>query len=139
MSNGKDLALTHVAVLVGDQEEALRFYRDVVGLEVRQDMPFAGVRWLTVGPAAQPSIEFLLEVPEMVPDAPRQQAARARLAGGSQSTLIFTTDDCDATFARLREAGAVVVQEPVTQPYGMRDCGFVDPWGNHLRFSQALG
>ncbi|MGW0251235.1 VOC family protein [Nocardia goodfellowii] len=139
MSNGKDLALTHVSVLVGDQQAALEFYRDVIGLEVRQDMPFAGARWLTVGPAAQPTIEFLLEVPELVPDEARRQAAQARLASGAQNTLIFTTDDCEATFARLRDAGAVVAQEPITQPYGMRDCGFVDPWGNHLRFSQVLG
>ncbi|MEV0252455.1 VOC family protein [Nocardia sp. NPDC050712] len=139
MSNGKDFALTHVSVLVGDQAQALEFYRDVIGLEVRQDLPFAGVRWLTVGPAAQPTIEFLLEVPAMVPDAARQQAAQARLASGAQGTLIFTTEDCDATYARLREAGAVVAQEPTTQPYGMRDCGFVDPWGNHLRFSQIVG
>lgn len=138
MSNGKDLALTHVAVLVADQAQALEFYRDVVGLEVRQDMPFGGVRWLTVGPPQQPGIEFLLEVPEMVPDVALQEAARARLAGGSQGTLIFTTADVEATFARLRDAGAVVTQQPVTQPYGMRDCGFVDPWGNHLRFSQMV-
>ncbi|WP_378739721.1 VOC family protein [Nocardia brasiliensis] len=139
MSNGKDLALTHVAVLVGDQERALEFYRDVIGLEVRQDLPFGGVRWLTVGPAAQPGLEFLLEVPEMVPDEQAREAARARLASGAQGTLIFTTDAVDETFARLRDAGVEVTQEPVTQPYGMRDCGLRDPWGNHLRFSQVLG
>ncbi|MFD0362273.1 VOC family protein [Nocardia sp. GCM10030253] len=139
MSNGKDLALTHVALLVADQEKALEFYRDVIGLEVRQDIPFFGVRWLTVGPASQPGIEFLLEVPEMVPDEAASEAARARLASGAQGTLIFTTDAVDDTFARLRDAGVEVSQEPISQPYGVRDCGFRDPWGNHLRFSQVLG
>lgn len=136
MSSGTDFALTHVSVLVGNQQEALEFYRDAIGFEVRQDMPFGGVRWLTVGPAAQPTIEFLLEVPEMVPSDSIQQANRTRIATGAQGTLIFTTDDVDATFARLKEAGVEVAQAPITQPYGVRDCGFRDPWGNHLRFSQ---
>ncbi|MEV0295394.1 VOC family protein [Nocardia sp. NPDC050710] len=139
MSIGKDLALTHVSLLVADQEQALEFYRDVIGLEVRQDMPFAGGRWLTVGPAAQPGIEFILEHPEMVPMPELQEAARGRLASGAQGTLIFTTEDVDATFARLRDAGVTVTQEPISQPYGVRDCGFRDPWGNALRFSQLLG
>ncbi|MEV6432502.1 VOC family protein [Nocardia sp. NPDC051463] len=139
MSNGKDLALTHVAVLVADQEKALEFYRDVIGLEVRQDLPFGDVRWLTVGPVSQPSIEFLLEVPDMVPHEAAAAAARARLASGAQGTLIFTTQAVDDTFARLRDAGVEVTQEPITQPYGVRDCGFRDPWGNHLRFSQLPG
>ncbi|WP_405180591.1 VOC family protein [Nocardia sp. NBC_01377] len=139
MSNGKDFVLTHVSLLVGDQQQALEFYRDVIGLEVRQDMAFGGGRWLTVGPVAQPGVEFILENPEMVPVPEMAEASRARLASGAQSTLIFTTEDVDAVFARLRDAGVAVGQEPLTQPYGVRDCGFRDPWGNHLRFSQVLG
>lgn len=139
MSNGKDFVLTHISLLVGDQQQALEFYRDVIGLEVRQDMAFGGGRWLTVGPVAQPGIEFILENPEMVPVPEMAEASRARLASGAQSTLIFTTEDVDAVFARLRDAGVAVGQEPLTQPYGVRDCGFRDPWGNHLRFSQVLG
>ncbi|MFI6866713.1 VOC family protein [Nocardia sp. NPDC050406] len=139
MSNGKDLALTHVSILVGDQEQALEFYRDVLGMEVRQDLPFAGGRWLTVGPAAQPTIEFLLEFPGMNPTPAAVQANEARLASGAQGTLIFTVEDVEATFARLEAAGARVEQPLVDQPYGVRDCGFADPWGNHLRFSQFLG
>ncbi|NNH71135.1 VOC family protein [Nocardia uniformis] len=137
-SNGKDLALTHVSILVGDQEQALRFYRDVIGLEVRQDLPFAGGRWLTVGPAAQPTLEFLLECPGMNPNPDAVTAAEARLASGAQGTVIFTVNDVDATFARLEAAGVAVEQPLVDQPYGARDCGFADPWGNHLRFSQLL-
>ncbi|MFI6047277.1 VOC family protein [Nocardia sp. NPDC051321] len=139
MSNGKDLALSHVAVLVGDQDRAVEFYRDVLGLEVRQDMPFPGGRWLTVGPAGQAGIEFILEVPEMNPSAEAREAAQARLRNGAAGTLIFTTESADDTFARLRDAGAEVSQEPISQPYGMRDCAFRDPWGNHLRFSEVLG
>ncbi|MFC9438578.1 VOC family protein [Nocardia sp. NPDC057030] len=139
MSNGKDLALTHVAMLVGDQDRALEFYRDVLGLEVRQDMPFPGGRWLTVGPVGQPGLEFILEVPEMNPDAAAREAAQARLNNGAAGTLIFTVQSADDTFARLRDAGVEVTQEPISQPYGMRDCGFRDPWGNHLRFSEVLG
>ncbi|MFF3224222.1 VOC family protein [Nocardia suismassiliense] len=139
MSNGKDLALTHVGVLVGDQDKALEFYRDLLGLELRQDMPFPGGRWLTVVPAGQPTIEFLLETPAMVPDDTAREAAESRLKNGAAGMLIFTTESADDTFARLRDAGVEVTQEPITQPYGMRDCGFRDPWGNHLRFSQVLG
>ncbi|MGI5220067.1 VOC family protein [Nocardia sp. CA-290969] len=139
MSTGKDLALSHVALLVGDQQAALEFYRDVVGLEVRADIPLGPVRWVTVGPAGQPGIEFLLEAPSMVPDPEQQAEAQRRLAAGAHGTLIFTTDSVDATFARLRDAEVTVTQEPADQPYGVRDCGFADPWGNFLRFSQPLG
>ncbi|WP_067574854.1 VOC family protein [Nocardia acidivorans] len=138
MSN-TDLALTHVSLLVDDQEKALEFYRDIIGLEVRQDMPFPGGRWLTVGPAAQPTIEFIIENPAMNPTPERSAAAQARLASGAQGTLIFRVDDVDALFAKLTEAGVQVDQPLIDQPYGMRDCGFLDPWGNHLRFSQLLG
>ncbi|WP_043650629.1 VOC family protein [Nocardia thailandica] len=139
MSTGKDLVLTHVAVLVGDQEQALSFYRDVVGLEVRADLPFAGGRWLTVGPAEQPTLELLLEAPEMNPDPAARQAARDRIAAGAMSTLIFATENADDTYARLEAAGATGAQPPTDQPYGVRDCSVRDPWGNHLRFSQPLG
>lgn len=138
-SNGKDLTLTHVSLLVGDQDQALEFYRDVLGLEVRQDLPFAGGRWLTVGPASQPTLEFLLEFPGMNPTPAAVEANEARLASGAQGTLIFTVEDVDATFARLQAAGVKVEQPLIDQVYGVRDCGFADPWGNHLRFSQVLG
>ncbi|PXX56586.1 putative glyoxalase superfamily protein PhnB [Nocardia tenerifensis] len=139
MSNGKDLALTHVGVLVGDHDQALEFYRDTLGLEVRQDMPFAGGRWLTVGPANQPGIEFVLETPAMVPDEAARALAESRLKDGAAGLLIFTVQSADDTFARLRDANVEVTQEPITQPYGVRDCGFRDPWGNHLRFSEVQG
>lgn len=135
MRPGEDLALTHVMLLVGDQDEAKTFYQDVIGLEVRTDMPFVDdARWLSLGPVGQPTIEFVLEVPQMAPDEARRAAARARLDGGMQSTIIFATDDVDATFTRVRDLGATVAQPPVDQQYG-RDCAFVDPWGNQIRFT----
>lgn len=138
MTKGADLALSHIGVLVGDQQEALEFYRDVVGLEVRADMPFGPARWVTVGPAGQPGVEFILETPSMVPDPELSAESERRLAVGAHGTLIFTTESVDETFARLRDAGVRVGQEPADQPYGVRDCGFIDPWGNFLRFSQPL-
>ncbi len=137
MSDDEHLALSHVTLLVGDQDEALAFYRDVVGLVVRTDVEI-GIRWLTVGPSSQPGLEIVLEVPAMHPDPEGQTALERRLESRAQSTLIFTTVDCDATFDRLRALGARVAQEPTDQPYGVRDCSFSDPWGNQLRFSQNL-
>lgn len=137
--SGTDLALTHVTVLIGDHDEALAFYRDVIGLEVRTDIPLGGIRWLTVGPASQPTLELVLEVPEMHPDPQTVKAMRARVDDGMMSlTLIFGVDDCDATFERIVAAGATPGQEPLDQPYGVRDCSVSDPWGNQLRFSQPL-
>ncbi|GGK67415.1 VOC family protein [Nocardia camponoti] len=134
MSHGDDLALTHVALLIGDQDEALTFYRDLIGLQVRSDIPFADdQRWLTVGPVDQPHLEILLETPGMSPDPVNQTARQARLDSGAQGTLIFDTNDLDGTFTRIKDAGATVAQPIVEQPYG-RDCAFTDPWGNQLRF-----
>ncbi|GAA2142850.1 VOC family protein [Kitasatospora kazusensis] len=130
-----DLNLSHVMLLVNDQDEALAFYRDTLGFEVRNDVKFEQMRWVTVGPKSQPELEILLETADTRSPADRE-AIRELVAKGSLGTLIFTTQDCDATFEKLRAAGAEVTQEPVDQPYGVRDCAFRDPSGNHIRFSQ---
>ncbi|GHE27659.1 lyase [Streptosporangium violaceochromogenes] len=132
-----NLTLSHTFLQVHDQEEALAFYRDVLGLKVRADMPFEGFRWLSVGPADQPEIEIILEAVGMGRPAD-QETLSALLAKGSLSGVIFLTDDLDATFEKIRAAGAEVLQEPIDQPYGVRDCAFRDPSGNMLRFSQRL-
>lgn len=133
-----ELTLTHVFVIVEDQDKALTFYRDVIGLELRTDANFEEFRWITVGPASQPEIEIVLAPVGM--GHPRDEAAlRVLLAKGSLSGLIFATDSCDATFERIRAAGAEVLQEPIDQPYGIRDCAFRDPFGNMIRFSQRIG
>lgn len=86
MSTGKDLALSHIAPMVGDQQAAFEFYRDVIGLEVRADVPLGRVCWVTVGPAGQPGVEFILETPVMVPD-PVQREETRRLGAGAHGTL----------------------------------------------------
>ncbi|MCU1677991.1 MAG: hypothetical protein JWM93_2749 [Frankiales bacterium] len=132
------LLLSHVFQLVRDQDEALAFYRDVLGLEVRSDSPFQEFRWLTVGPASQPEIEICLALPAMG-HSPEDAATLLDLVSkGALGSLILLTDDVNALFERVRAAGAEVVQEPIDQPYGVRDCAFRDPSGNQLRFSQTL-
>jgi catechol 2,3-dioxygenase-like lactoylglutathione lyase family enzyme len=138
---GMNLKLSHSFIAVDDQDKALAFYRDVLGLSVTNDASFEGYRWLTVSPPSQPGVEIVLVPPAMNPDASPadRKAMEDLLAKGLLSGPIFSTSDCDATFERLRAAGAEVLQEPVDQPYGVRDCAFRDPSGNMLRFSQTLG
>ena len=125
-------------VSVSDQDEALTFYRDVLGFEVRSDVPFDQYRWLTVSPPSQPGIELNLENPRMGRSAEDADAILALVAKGSMPALIMETEDLDGLFEKLRAAKTEVIQEPIDQPYGVRDCAFRDPAGNHLRFSQTL-
>jgi uncharacterized glyoxalase superfamily protein PhnB len=122
-----------------DAEAALGFYRDALGFEVRNDVTFEGMRWVTVGSPSQPGVEIVLEPPVADPGASStdKEAAAELLAKGLLRGVNFRTDDCDATFERIRAAGAEVLQEPMDMPYGVRDCAFRDPAGNMLRFSQA--
>ncbi|MCW2859043.1 MAG: lyase [Actinoallomurus sp.] len=136
-----DNRLSHCFLAVDDHNKALSFYRDVLGLEVRNDVSFEGMRWISVGPPSQPEVEIVLEPPGVNPDASPadRQVMADLLAKGVLGRLVFATDDCDATFDEVRASGAEVVQEPVDQPYGVRDCAFRDPAGNLLRFTQPLG
>lgn len=132
------LTVSHTFVIVDDQDKALSFYRDVLGLQLRIDAPLGDMRWLTVGPESQPELEIGLVPPEMGHSPEDARALSELLAKGSLGNLIFKTDDCDATFERIQAAGAEVLQEPIDQPYGVRDCAFRDPAGNHVRFAQSL-
>ena len=133
-----DLKLSHSFLYVHDQDAALAFYRDVLGLEVRTDATMEHMRWLTVGPAAQPDIEIgLLAVGPPVP-VPDHDPLKALLAKGSLGSIIFSTEDVDKTFEQVMASGAEVLQEPIDQGYGVRDCAFRDPSGNQVRFSQQL-
>ncbi|MGH3935391.1 MAG: VOC family protein [Pseudonocardiaceae bacterium] len=132
-----DLTLSHCFIQVHDQDEALAFYRDVLGLEVRVDAPLEWFRWLTVGPSAQPDIEIGL-MPVGMGRQEDQETLQALLAKGALNGVIFATGDVDATFEQIRAAGAEVLQEPIDQPYGVRDCAFRDPSGNMVRFSTRL-
>jgi catechol 2,3-dioxygenase-like lactoylglutathione lyase family enzyme len=110
-------------------------------MKVINDVSFDGFRWVSLSPPAQPGVEIVLGVPEQYPDiSPADRDAVAGLVTkGLLPGLIFATDNCDATFEQLRAAGAEVMQEPIDQHYGVRDCAFRDPAGNMLRFSQSKG
>ncbi|MDG9723439.1 MULTISPECIES: VOC family protein [unclassified Streptomyces] len=133
-----DINLSQCFIAVDDHDKALAFYRDVLGLEVRNDVGFEGMRWVTVGSPAQPGVDIVLEPPLADPNASAadKEAMAELLAKGLLRGVIFTTDDVDGTFERVQAAGAEVLQEPVDQPYGVRDCAFRDPSGNMLRFNQ---
>ena len=136
-----DLKLSHCFIAVDDHDKALAFYRDALGLEVRNDVSFEGMRWVTVGPPLQPEIDIVLEPPTATPNASQadREAAAQLLAKGLLRAVIFTTDDVDGAFERIQASGAEVLQEPMNQPFGVRDCAFRDPAGNMLRFNQSSG
>jgi catechol 2,3-dioxygenase-like lactoylglutathione lyase family enzyme len=132
------ISLSHCFLVVRDYEEALGFYRDVLGLEVRNDVTFEENRWLTLGAPDQSEVEIGLEIPGYYPHSSPEdiQATADLLAKGLLPGIIFRTDNCDETFEKVRASGADVIQEPIDQPYGVRDCAFRDPSGNMVRFSQ---
>jgi catechol 2,3-dioxygenase-like lactoylglutathione lyase family enzyme len=133
-----DLKLSHCFITVDDQEKALAFYRDVLGLQVVNDVSLEGKRFITVSPPSQPGVEIGIFTPNENPDASAadREAVASLLAKGLLSGVNFVTGDCDATFEAIRASGAEVLQEPMDMPYGVRDCAFRDPAGNMVRFSQ---
>ncbi|MCH5677339.1 VOC family protein [Streptomyces sp. Li-HN-5-11] len=136
-----DLKLNTCFIAVDDHDKAMEFYCDVLGLEVRNDVKYEGMRWVTVGSPLQPDVSIVLEPPAANPDlSPADRDAMEQLlAKGVLRGVNFTTEDCDALFARVRESGAEVIQEPMDMPYGVRDCAFRDPAGNMLRFMERKG
>ncbi|WP_427893126.1 VOC family protein [Kribbella sp. GL6] len=122
-----------------DPEESLTFYRDLLGFEVRMDVGYEGMRWITVGPPGQPDTSIVLTPPAVDPGITEDERKTIfeMMAKGTYATVVLQTDDVDALFDRLQAADAEVIQEPVDQPYGVRDCAFRDPAGNHVRINQA--
>jgi predicted enzyme related to lactoylglutathione lyase len=121
-----------------DPEESLAFYRDILGFEVRQDVGSGRMRWITVGPADQPGTSILLAPPAADPgitDDERRTIVEM-MAKGTYGWILLATKDVDGTFEQLQASGAEVVQEPIDQPYGVRDCAFRDPAGNHIRIQK---
>jgi catechol 2,3-dioxygenase-like lactoylglutathione lyase family enzyme len=121
-----------------DPEASLAFYRETLGFEVRNDVGYGGMRWITVGPADQPDTAIVLYPPFAAPgitDDERRTIVEM-MAKGTYATIILATADLDATFARLQASGAEVVEEPTEQPYGVRDCAFRDPAGNLIRINE---
>jgi uncharacterized glyoxalase superfamily protein PhnB len=122
-----------------DPDESLAFYRDTLGFEVRNDVGYSGLRWITVGPADQPGTSIVLYPPQAAPgvtDDERRTIAEM-MAKGTYASINMATADLDGTFERLQASGAEVVQEPTEQPYGIRDCSFRDPAGTLIRIQQA--
>ena len=128
----------HASFLPHDDPDAsLAFYRDSLGFEVRSDVGYGGMRWITVGPAGQPGTSIVLHPPAVGPgitDEERRTIAEM-MAKGTYAIILLATADLDGAFARL-QAGAEVVQEPTEQPYGVRDCAVRDPAGNLIRIQE---
>ena len=121
---------------VHDPDAALGFYRDALGLEVRNDVSAKGFRWVTVG-APDQDVSIVLFQPHGGLSESEGDALLSLVTKGSLQAAIFSADDLDATFEKVRESGAEVLQEPVSQPWGARDCAFRDPSGNLVRIAQA--
>lgn len=122
-----------------DAEESLRFYRDVLGWELRKDVGYQQMRWLTVGPANQPDTSIVLTPPAVDPgiNDEERRTILELMAKGSFGGVVLATENVDAAFAEIEARGADVVQEPIDQPYGIRDCAFRDPAGNMIRLQQV--
>ncbi|WP_313817740.1 VOC family protein [Citricoccus sp.] len=122
-----------------DPEASLAFYRDLLGFEVRLDVGEGTMRWITVGPAGQPDTAIVLTPPTVDPglSETERQAIIEMMAKGTYAGINLATDDLDGFFERIQAAGADVVQEPIEQPYGLRDCAFRDPSGNMVRVQQS--
>ncbi|TDD57266.1 VOC family protein [Nonomuraea terrae] len=122
-----------------DPDKSLAFYRDALGFEVRNDVGYENMRWITVGPVGQPETSIILEPPAIDPGLSddERRTITELMAKGSYATIVLATPDLDGTFERVRASGADVVQEPADQPYGVRDCAFRDPAGNMVRINQT--
>ncbi|GAB2589904.1 VOC family protein [Streptomyces capparidis] len=133
-------AITHSAIYVLDQDQALDFYVGKLGLEVAADVDMGFMRWLTVHVPGHPDREILLEQPgpPAMSEETAQQVRDLVTKGAMGGWLILTTDDCRKTYETLRSRGVEFTEEPTERPYGI-DCGLRDPFGNRLRFTQLKG
>ena len=129
----------HASMLPHDDPEAsVAFYRDALGFEVRNDVEYAGMHWITLGPAGQPETSIVLYPPNASPGLTEDErrTVAEMMAKGTFASINLATPDLDTAFARLEASGAEVVQEPTDQPYGIRDCAFRDPSGNLIRIQE---
>ena len=130
----------HTSTLPHDDPNAsLGFWRDALGFEVRNDVGYGGMRWLTVGPANQPGTSIVLHPPAADPGITddERRTITEMMAKGTYARVLLATRNLDATFEGLQASGAEIVQEPIEQPYGIRDCAVRDPAGNLIRIQQA--
>jgi catechol 2,3-dioxygenase-like lactoylglutathione lyase family enzyme len=135
---GMDITIHASMLPQDDPDAALAFYRDTLGFEVRLDVEYGGLHWITVGPSDQPDTSIVLYPPAASPGLTEDERATIAemMAKGTYASINLATKDLDATFEKLQAGDAEVVQEPVDQPYGVRDCAFRDPAGNLIRIQQ---
>ncbi len=121
-----------------DPDAALAFYRDTLGFEVRKDVGYNGLRWITVGPPGQPETSIVLHPPAATPGITQEERGTIAemMAKGTYGIILLATRDLDGAFEKLQASGAEIVQEPTDQPYGVRDCAVRDPSGNMMRIQQ---
>jgi uncharacterized glyoxalase superfamily protein PhnB len=122
-----------------DPDASLAFYRDTLGFEVRDDVEYGGMHWITVGSADQPGTSLVLYPPEANPGITddERRTIEEMMAKGTYASLNLATPDLDTVFDKLQASDAEVVQEPTDQPYGIRDCAFRDPAGNMIRIQES--
>jgi catechol 2,3-dioxygenase-like lactoylglutathione lyase family enzyme len=133
---GMTVTVSQMFISVHDPDEGLGFYRDALGLEVRNDVSSDGFRWVTLGAPGQ-DVDIVLSQPHGGRSQTEGDALLTLVTQGSIQAAIFRADDLDATFEKVRASGAEVLQEPVSQPWGARDCAFRDPSGNLVRIAQG--
>jgi catechol 2,3-dioxygenase-like lactoylglutathione lyase family enzyme len=129
----------HASFLPHDDPDAAReFYRDTLGFEVRTEVAYNGMHWITVGPADQPGTSIVLHPPAAYPGITddERRTIGEMMAKGTYAVMLLATADLDATFEQVQASGAEVVQEPIEQPYGVRDCAVRDPAGNLIRIQE---
>ena len=121
-----------------DPEASIAFFRDVLGFEVRMDVGYEGMRWITVGPPDQPGTNIVLYPPSATPGITEEErrTIAEMMAKGTFASLLLATPDLDATFEQVQATDAEIVQEPTDQPYGVRDCALRDPAGNMIRIQE---
>jgi len=133
-----DITIQYTFLPHTDPEASLAFYRDTLGFEVRNDVGYEGMRWITVGPVDQPGTSVVLHPPAADPgvtDDERRTIAEM-MAKGTYASIVLATNDVDGVFEQVQATGAEVAQEPIDQPYGVRDCAFRDPAGNMVRIQE---
>jgi catechol 2,3-dioxygenase-like lactoylglutathione lyase family enzyme len=133
-----DITIHTVVLPHSDPDASLAFYRDTLGFEVRDDVGKGTMRWITVGPADQPSTSILLAPPVTDPGITddERRTITEMMAKGTYGWILLATADLDGTFEKVQAGDAEVVQEPTDQPYGFRDCAFRDPAGNMVRIRE---
>jgi catechol 2,3-dioxygenase-like lactoylglutathione lyase family enzyme len=134
-----DISINATFLPQDDPDAALAFYRDTLGFEVRNDVGYGGLRWITVGPPDQPGTSIVLYPPGADPGITEDErrTIAEMMAKGTYGIITLATADLDGTFERLQAGDAEVVQEPTEQPYGIRDCAFRDPAGNLIRINEV--